>query len=580
MANTELYTDTWLSGEPIYLTDMDKCQPATALSSEAQPGRWRTLEYETDTFSGVMLLGGPETAAPDVTYPLNVTGWHAVSVGVFGFYGEGAEIMVRASGDDTFSTLRPAPSEGIAVHDLESQEVFWRTLDLTDQDLVLGQMQYRVASGEGVGSFESNNSQAVYIKLVPLTDEEVNTLQADRKRTDTRRQFAHNDAHGVHYAYRPTTAEDIRRNIEPYRHTDFSRICWEAGGGDLLQYLSNIGRRSTFDGLDDFGPQGYRKLAESWRAFRDQGIDPFQVALDHTHDIGAEFHAGYRVTGFHYPPPLDYFNYGPSFYKYHPELRAIDKDGNVTPRISYAYPEVRRYVVSVLREIAGYDIDGICLLYNRRPPYLDYEPPLVEGFKAEYGEDPREIDEQDSRWLAYRARTLTQFHREVREAMDDEAKEQGRRKIEVSAIVSGLQEENELYGMDLKAWIDEGLVDTIIPYTGAPHLSSQDVSWTDAKQIESFVNLTKGTSCKLSVSILPRWQSPADYRRMAKLLYDAGVEDFFMWDCDPGRSDSFRRLGHKEDVEAWSKAGESSLAAPTTSIRKLGDWDLRYRTPG
>ena len=332
---------------------MDRCQPASALHPEPGPGLWRTLEYEMDALSGVMIMAGPETAAPDVTYPLNVTGWHAVSVGMLSSHRHGAEIMLRTSGDDTFAAIKPAPSEGGGVHDTETHEVFWKILDLTGQDLVLGQMQYRVAPGEGVGSFESRNSQAVYIKLVPLTDEEASALLADRRRTDTRRLFAHDDAHGVHYAYRPTTAEHIRRNIEPYRHTDFSRLCWEAGGGDLLQYLGNTGRRSTFDGLEDFGPQGYRKLAESWRIFRDKGIDPFQVALDYTHEIGMEFHAGYRVTAFHYPPPIDYFNHGPSFYKGHPELRAIDKDGNATPRISYPESTEGGRRVSVLRRQEG-----------------------------------------------------------------------------------------------------------------------------------------------------------------------------------------------------------------------------------
>ena len=65
----EFYADTWLSGEPIYLTDMDRCQPASALHPEPGPGLWRTLEYEMDALSGVMIMAGPETAAPDVTYP-------------------------------------------------------------------------------------------------------------------------------------------------------------------------------------------------------------------------------------------------------------------------------------------------------------------------------------------------------------------------------------------------------------------------------------------------------------------------------------------------------------------------------
>ena len=358
--------------------------------------------------------------------------------------------------------------------------------------------------------------------------------------------FAHNDAHGVHYANRPTTAEHIRRHIEGYRDTDFGRICWEAGGGDLLQYFSNIGRRSTFDGLEDFARRGYRKIAESWRAFRDQGVDPFQVALDHTHEIGMEFHAGYRVTGFHYPPPLDYFNYGSSFFKYHPELRSVAKDGSVGPRVSFAYPELRRYLMSVLREIAGYDVDGISLLYNRRPPFMDYEPPLVEGFTAEFGEDPRRLDDMDPRWLAFRARTMTQFMREVREAMDDEGAKAGPAEDRGVGDSVGEAGRERAVGPGREGVDRRGAGDTIIPYTSAPHLQSAVQSWTDAADLEHFVSLAKGSQCRLAASILPREQAPEEYRRMAGLVYGAGAEEVFCWDCDPGRSDSFRRLGHKE----------------------------------
>ena len=121
----------------------------------------------------------------------------------------------------------------------------------------------------------------------------------------------------------------------------------------------------------------------------------------------------------------DHFNHGDSFYKKHPELRGADRAGNATPRISYAYPEVREFVVSLLSEMAEFPIDGICLLYNRRPPLVEYEPPVVQGFIDEFGEDPRQLDSMDSRWLSYRARVLTQFMREVREAMVAAASERG-----------------------------------------------------------------------------------------------------------------------------------------------------------
>ena len=83
------------------------------------------------------------------------------------------------------------------------------------------------------------------------------------------------------------------------------------------------------------------------------------MALEYTRELGLEFHAGYRMAGFHYPPPYD-ADAG-YFFKQHPELRGTDKQGNPNPRISYAYEETRQFVLSILREIASYPVDGISL---------------------------------------------------------------------------------------------------------------------------------------------------------------------------------------------------------------------------
>ena len=555
-----------------------------AVSYEATPRRWRALAYDTEQFSGVMLLAGPETAAPEVRYPLGASGWHAVSIGLYGDMRGRVQALAKLSNEDTFSVLTlPQVDRERREH---IHELFWRAADLTGQELVLGQMSWRTAPGDGPGSLSCSDARIAYIKLVPLTPEEVDAIRSDRRRDDTRRLFAHNDAHIFHFKNRPTTAEEIRRNIECFRHTDFSRIYWEAGSGDTLRYFSKIGRAQTLDGLGDFERQGDRLHAESWRVFRDQGVDPFEVALQHAHDIGLEFHASYRVAGFHSPPPLDYDDLGATFYKYHPELRGTDRNGNRTPRMSYAYPEVRRFVISLLREMAGFPIDGVCLLYNRRPPLVEYEPPVVEGFQEEFGEDPFQLDEMDRRWLSYRARTLTQFHREVREAMDDEAEKQGRKRIEVSAIVMRDEEENLANAMDLKAWVDEGLVDTIIPFSSEPNLAIRNEVWTDPRYAEYFVSLTKGTSCKLALNIIPRQMSPEAYRNRAAALYRAGVENLFFWDSNVDRADfsrswnALRRLGHRDELEAWSDAGGPGLETETLELRKLGDWDLSYATPG
>ncbi len=582
---TDLFGDKWLSGRPIFKGDLNNSESSDAMYPGAKANRWRMLEYDSAGVSGVMIRADVETGAPDLTYRLGAKGWHAISIGVMPEDGKRVEVLARLTGDDTFSILATPQIERGDRHSI--QEMFLRVADLTGKDIVFSQPGVQVGSGDGPGSRLGRYVRIAYVKLVPLSESELATYRADAARSDTGRLYGHNDAHGLHYDERPTDPEGIQRHIEFFRNSDFSRLYWECGMGDLLYYLGKAGRLPTLEGLDDFAHQGDRLHRESWQALQRKGIDPFRVALEHARDMEMEFHASYRPAGFKFPPDHDHFDYGDAFYDRHPELRGRDRDGNATPRISYAYPETRKYAVSLLREVAAnYDVDGVSLLYNRRPPFSEYEAPMVEGFIAEHGKDPRQLDDEDPSWLMYRCGVLTQFMREVREAMDDEARRQGRRRIVVSAIVMRDAAENLYYGMDLKTWVSEGLVDTLIPYTSAVFLDSSAHSWEDPHGADYFVGLTKGTSTELAMSLLPRYMSAETYRERAAGLYGVGVEKFFFWDCTPGRgsyADSWsalRRLGHKDEVTAWVAAGKPRITPPMAPLKSLDGWNLSYATPG
>ena len=99
-------------------------------------------------------------------------------------------------------------------------------------------------------------------------------------------------------------------------------------------------------------------------------------------------------------------------------------------------------------------------------------------------------------------------------------------------------------------------------------------------------SLTQDTPVKLALNIMPRRMSADAYRRRATALYEAGVEYLFFWDGGMGRaqhsgaSHVMRRLGHREEIEAWSRAGEPQLTIPAMYLRKLGGWDFKYVSPG
>jgi hypothetical protein len=181
---TDLLGDRWLSGKPVYLTDLSGFGPAGALSGKSRTGHWRTLEYEAEGLEGTMLLAGPETAAPDISYPLGVAGWHAISFGVLDDGRNPVRIMVRLSGEKTFTIL--TLPEGDRPEAGRITELFWKAADITGQELVLGQVTWQVARGDGPGTRQCTKANVAYVKLTPMSDAEVAAFQTDSVRTDTR----------------------------------------------------------------------------------------------------------------------------------------------------------------------------------------------------------------------------------------------------------------------------------------------------------------------------------------------------------------------------------------------------------
>lgn len=551
-------------------------------------GCWRMLDYEAGRLRGTLLFAGHNTRAREVRLPLGKKGWFAVYLGVTSFMGEG-RLLVRLSSEDTFTRFHAQRHPVKSGEDLRPrlEERFWQCARLDGKDLVLGQVCRPVVRGAPADlALPCDEACLAYVKLVPLSSAKVRALEADRRSRRARTLFAHHDGWSYTALFGTRTPEEIRRELRPLVGTDYGRIYWEGGVGDLKFFPAKTGFIPTHDVIEDPCSVHDCLSMDAWRAMLRKGVDPFRVALDYAHASGLEFHATWRPAGFHFWPPWDEWNVG-GLYHRHPEWRTRNRQGRPMPRLSYAWPGVRRAAVGFLRELAAYPVDGVCLAYNRRLPLLDHEAPIVEGFRAKYGLDPRRLRENDPRWLRYRAGFLTLFMRELRAAMDEVAqKRRNRARIGITAIVMATPRENLWNGLDLAAWVREGLVDTLIPYSSEEKEScSTNDTWTDPRAADWFLRLTRGTSCKLALNLLPRKISPEEYRRRAHRLYRAGVEHLFTWDVN-ARDDysaswnALRRLGHRAEIAAWVRAGQPSLANGYTIAQTIGGWDYSYESPG
>ncbi|MSP11996.1 MAG: hypothetical protein EXR62_03445 [Chloroflexi bacterium] len=544
-----------------FISDLSQCTPASALvTDQPRKGHWQVIPYEAEGVSGKMLVAGVECNAPTLNLPLNLQGWYAIHLGTWTHWVD-SMVKVKLTSDACFTPVATPTPDWHNNWFSSIGEVFWKYADLTGQELLISQMSTGL-------SWRAN---IAYVRLEPLSPAEVAALQQERARADTKRLIAYNDAWSFVYSRAPTTKEEIWEEVEPFRDTDFKTLLWGLGEGSATLYLSQVGELMERQGVDDFQRIGDRHAAESFRTLKRQGIDPLRTVIDHAHSMGLELHGSYRVGGWSVPPPEHSED---RFYRQHPEWRCVDRDGRSISRMSYAYPGVQEFIISLLQEVVERGADGVNLAFIRGVPSVLYEPPLVAGFQGQYGQDPRQLAEDDPRWLQYKAGWITSFMRLLRRKMDEVGKQQGRH-IQVSATVMNPVAYCLTFGLDVATWAREGLVDFLIsnPWHGPPELD-----------IASFMAATQDTTCQVYAEMLPRKMPPEEYRQRAMANYTLGVAGLAFWDTDTENRlalkdqwSMVRRLGHEEQLAGWT--GDQWPAYRQVPLHTLGGHTMDKYSP-
>ena len=518
----------------IVISDLSVCQPEAALAPGHLKYHWQTVPYEAEGVSGTLLMAGPETEAPPLTLPVSVSGWHAIFVGLWSNWTPSL-LKIKLTSDPAYVVMDREEGPNGRVDNFTTDERFFKYADLTGEDIMFAQQ----------GGGAPTPAYVTYIRLVPLSDAEVEAIEADRTSGETKRLFFMNDGFSNFGTFRPTEVEDIWQWLEPYRDTDFKTLLWCPGaGGDVLNYISEYGSLIG-DSTTDYPRVSDRQNAESHQILAGKGIDPMKTVIDYCHSMGVQVHVSNRMEAFQCSPPFEEFFTG-RFYTEHPEWRCVDIDGREIARMSYAYEGVRELMLSMFKEVTDkYDADGVNPIFNRGAPFLLYEQPLVDGFRAETGLDARQLAEDDERYLRYRAGVMTEFMRTLRNELDAIGERKGK-KLEVSAHVLSNEETNLFYGLDVPTWVEEGLIDNLISYP-----------WQDIEPDAAyFGSLTKATPVSYYPEVMPRRMSPEEYRLRGIANYEAGADGMCFWDTN-GRDlmrkewSMLRRMGHRDDLADW-----------------------------
>ncbi len=542
--------------DPVIVSDLSGCAPASAIGEDFAPGRWRVLPYVADGIPEGRMLGAGETSrAAEIACPLRVSGRFRISVGFFnGFWRPYREqrLQVRLTPNDAWSNIvLPRPSDlpwGIPLDDdalgPRITEVQWRVVALRGDEALRMRQPVAVPWAAQIIGGLGSEVYIAYLRLDPVAAGDAVPPSAT-----TRRLFAYDDTWNFFDYPRPLSVAEgqdaYRTQIDVYRDTDFSRLYWEGAHGDVCHYPTRVGRQwSEFAG-GTWPRAGDAQVVETWRGWLAAGWDPYAFAVDVAHAADLEIHATYRFGwgAFYWPPPFDAYNAG-SFYEANPSWRIRRADGSPGTALSLAMPEVRAKIVAILAELAAYPADGLALLFNRQPPFI--------GAEAGTGPD--------------RLVPATSLLSELRAAVP-------RRPITV--WVFGTREQNLDVGLDVEAWVREGLVDTVIPYSSEPAGFSWGESWTSGSSIAYWTALVRGTDVTLAPNVMPRDMDEAGHRRQALRLYGAGVDHLAFWDTFgrvPLFGGALARLGHRHELEAWEAAGEPPTQRPTRRLHEVAGW--------
>jgi len=550
----------------LFRADMSLCQPAENLSRNFEKNKWALIDFETtEGISGLMVSARPDEYCGELTLPLEAEGYYKIFLGVHeskshyrgsSSYGQ---MEVKLTNDQGFRRVGPEDdtededgTDKFGGDDINVEksitEAYWKTADLTGQSLIFRQMPYPYNRPE-----HGRIANLSYVKLVPLTEEELQFWQRLQPQEKTQRlalifctgQFT-GHTRGT-YTFHPTSKAFFKDEIEPFINSDFKILIFEALRGSSCVYKTNIGSLGTEDNI-----------------WQDDWVDPLGELTHLAHENGMKIFASMRFIGPQYPMNRSPIAWAPNYWK-HPEWTMRTKEGTPITNLSLAYPEVRKYWLSLLRETLAYGTDGIQLHLNRSEPYVFYEKPVVKAFQDKYNEDPRNLDVEDPKWLKHTSGYLTTFIREIRSLLDEK---QGR---ELGVTLSGRKNGREVHyeenQCDVETWIREDLVNYLMvtPYLHPSLLKK----W----------RTLGGNRLHIWPDIMPRAQTAASYAKNAKRYYQAGADGLCFWDGERRTARisewaAVQRLGHIENLDQLIKEGPSYYRA--VALKYLGGFDVKW----
>ena len=555
----------------LFFTDLDQIfEPRELISEIGRNDVWRAVPYKATEFSGTMLTALGTARPEDISFDPGLKGWYKIFIQTPCISGQ--RFHLKLSSDVSFDMLETSSGNYCRI-----EETLWRYADMTGESIILSNKRISV----------QNNSALSGLRFVPMTEEEVEAYKLDSARSDTKRLFATHDMHGHLYANCLQQPSDWLSLIMPYKNSD-------------VEWLSLEEIRIFLNGKCPCNADDYAFLREGDRVIQKQlaTLDFDKVLADcvsYGHELGLKMSVSLRMGAWGMGFPYDQCYFDVPFHDENPHLHCIDRNGDNISAMSYAFPEVRKFVIDTLLNSARSGCDAVTLIAHRGIPYVLFEKPVADRYFELYGEYPYDLPLDNPRLNKLHCDIMIGFFRELREALDETY---GKNKIRIQ-LRSLYFDDAKRIGLDVEELSRLGLVNDIIvypqtfdelwkvdsvrvyneekgedridiekynAYVNSNHetlLNSHGVGTYGeivSSQVEKWLSVEKKYGVKLYFEIMPRIMPVADFKKQALQLYSLGAERFALWDtycrvpyCDLRAIIS--KLGHKEELADLAPEG-------------------------
>lgn len=260
----------------------------------------------------------------------------------------------------------------------------------------------------------------------------------------------------------------------PEKVVEATRI-WKERGVDRVLFRADDFRVLLFHQIK---PSYRNAYIQEWLKTTKQAWEQrlLEVAVQAIHDQGMKVDMWITIFDEGCPEHVlygdsDFFSWQSNFTRENPQFLSADRSLTANQRtvhwgvMEYAYPEVREYMLRVIRAFADpLDFDGVFLSVRSHSPPAEhadqfgYNEPVVKEYQRRYGRNILQASFDLEKWRELRGEYLTQFLVEVKEHL----KKKGQ------ALSIGVAQGDYIgppFGnmkLQWRRWISEGIIDSLV----------------------------------------------------------------------------------------------------------------------